>query len=54
VFDPNRCGIAFHPLHSYPAIFAYILMTAVSKVRIIAVGLLIHIGLDAVDCICMK
>jgi hypothetical protein len=23
IYDPNRCSIDFHPLHSYPAIAAY-------------------------------
>ncbi len=51
VFDPNRCSIAFHPLHSYPALCAYVLMTFVSELRIIGIGLLIHIGLDSADCL---
>jgi hypothetical protein len=54
IFDSNRCGIGFHPLHSYPAIFAYLLMTAVPKLRIIGIGLLIHMGLDFTDCIWMQ
>ena len=54
VYDPNRCGIGFHPLHSYPAIGVYILMVLVPKLRIIAIGLLIHMGLDITDCIWMR
>jgi hypothetical protein len=51
VFDPLRCSIGFHPLHSYPAISAYLLMLALPKLRFVAIGLLIHIGLDGLECI---
>lgn len=51
VYDPDRCGINFHPLHSYPAIGAYLLLLFVPKLRIIGVGLLIHMGLDFMDCL---
>ena len=54
IYDPDRCGIGFHPLHSYPAIGVYILMVLVPKLRIIAIGLLIHMGLDITDCIWMR
>ena len=51
VYDPGRCGINFHPLHSYPAIGAYFLFLLVPKLRIVGVGLLIHMGLDFIDCL---
>ena len=51
IYDPNRCGIGFHPLHSYPAIGVYFFMALVPKLRILAIGLLIHMGLDITDCI---
>ncbi|MFZ5572994.1 MAG: DUF6122 family protein [Thermodesulfobacteriota bacterium] len=54
VFDPNRCSIGFHPLHSGSAILIYLLMTALPKTRIVAVGLLIHMAVDAVDCFWIK
>jgi hypothetical protein len=50
VYDPGRCGINFHPLHSYPAIGAYFLLLLMPKLRIIGVGLLLHMGLDFIDC----
>ncbi len=50
IFDPNRCSIGFHPLHSIPAIGVYLLMVFSRKTRIVAFGLLIHIALDALDC----
>ena len=52
-FDPHRCSINFHPLHTYPVIGLYILLTAIPRTRIIGVGLLIHIILDALDCFWM-
>ena len=54
IYDPNRCGIGFHPLHSYPAIAAYLVLTAISKTRLIGLGLLIHMALDGLDCIWMR
>ena len=51
VYAPERCGINFHPLHTYPAIGAYFLFLFVPKLRIIGVGLLLHMGLDFIDCI---
>lgn len=51
IFDPNRCSINFHPLHTYPAIGIYILMTAIPKLRLLGLGFLIHMVLDGVDCV---
>jgi hypothetical protein len=51
VFDPLRCSIGFHPLHSYPAIAVYVLMLALPQLRFVAIGLLIHMGLDGLECI---
>lgn len=28
IYDPERCSIAFHPLHSIPAVIVYILVFA--------------------------
>jgi len=50
VYDPNRCSINFHPLHSYPAILLYIIMVAFPKSRLIGLGLLLHMGIDLTDC----
>lgn len=50
IFDPNRCSINFHPLHSYIAIGIYFVMSFVKKTRIIGIGLLLHIFADFVDC----
>ena len=53
IYDPNRCGIGFHPLHSYMAIGVYLVMTAIPKVRFVGMGLVIHMVLDELDCIWM-
>jgi hypothetical protein len=53
VFDPNRCSIGFHPLHSYPAIAVYLVLAAVTRTRLAGVGLLIHMALDGLDCLWM-
>ena len=50
IFDPDRCSINFHPLHSYWAIGVYLIMFCFKKTRLWAIGLLIHIIADLVDC----
>jgi len=53
IYDPNRCSIGYHPLHSYPAIFSYMVLTMIPKTRLIGLGLMIHMVLDGIDCIWM-
>ena len=50
IFNACRCSIGFHFLHSYPAIVIYILMFLFSRLRIIAIGLLMHMATDYIDC----
>ena len=50
VFDPNRRSLGFHPLHSWPAIGIYLVSLFSPSLRIIAIGLLIHMVLDGTDC----
>jgi hypothetical protein len=50
LFDPNRCSINFHPLHSYYAIGIYGVLVCFKKTRIIAIGLLLHMLADGIDC----
>ena len=50
VFDPNRCSIGFHPLHSYMAIGIYAALLIPNRVRIFGIALLIHILADSADC----
>lgn len=54
VFVPDRCGIGFHPLHSYYAIAIYLALLFFPKTKIIAVGLLFHMFTDFQDCLWMK
>jgi hypothetical protein len=50
LFDPNRCSIGFHPLHSWPAQVVWLGLAIWPRSRIIGVGVLIHMALDASDC----
>lgn len=53
IFDATRCSINFHPLHSYYAIGIYLLLLIPKKTRLIAIGLVIHIFADTIDCALM-
>ena len=54
VFDPNRCSINFHPLHTYYAMIAYAAMLFFPKpFNIIELGLLLHMLADGIDCLMM-
>lgn len=53
VFDPLRCSIGFHPLHTWPAMLVFVLLTAVPKTRLVGLGLMIHMALDTLDCLWM-
>lgn len=53
VYDPNRCSIGFHPLHQPWLIFGYVALCFVPKLpwlRLIGIGLVIHMALDSIDC----
>ena len=50
IYDANRCSIGFHPLHQYWFIGFYLAMSFFPKTRLIGVGLIIHMALDALDC----
>lgn len=50
LFDSNRCSIGFHPLHSWPVQFVWVAMALWPRTRLIGVGVLIHMALDAIDC----
>ena len=51
IYDPNRCSIGTHPLHSLPAICIYMACLLSPHTRIAASGLLIHMALDGTDCL---
>lgn len=50
IYDSGRCSIGFHPLHTEIPIVLYCLMLLHPKLRIIGIGLCVHIILDAIDC----
>lgn len=54
IYAPNRCSIGFHPLHTAPAIVAYGALALPKRTRLFAIGLLIHVALDALDCVLMR
>jgi len=54
IYAPDRCSIGFHPLHTVPAIVAYGALTIPRPTRLLGIGLLIHIGLDLIDCLWMR
>jgi len=54
VYDPNRCSIGFHPLHSYIAVGVYVVLAVVPRFRLVGIGLLMHMLLDAADCAWMR
>ncbi len=51
MFDPNRCSIGFHPLHSEIAIVVYIIFLLPKKTRLVSLGLLVHMFTDWIDCL---
>jgi len=51
MFDPNRCSIGFHPLHSYVAISIYMIFFVFPKTRLLSIGLILHILADVIDCL---
>src|SRR5690606_29093618 len=50
IFDPGRCSIGYHLLHTYIAISVYIFLLFPKKSRLVALGLVIHIIADLVNC----
>jgi hypothetical protein len=53
IYDPDRCSIGYHPLHTAPAIAAYAALLLPRATRVVAVGLLVHMFLDGLDCLLM-
>lgn len=51
IFQPNRCSIDFHPLHTYYAAAVYVVLLFLRRpFNIIGTGLLFHLATDAIDC----
>lgn len=55
VFDPERCSIGFHFLHTPAAIIFYIISLFVPNkyIKMIGIGLLFHMLTDYIDCFLM-
>lgn len=65
IYDPLRCSIGFHPLHTWPFIVVYAVAfvlpwfwktgeprrKTVRLIHLAGLGLLIHMALDALDCV---
>ncbi len=54
IFDPDRCSIGFHFLHSYYAIAIYVGLLFFKRTRIVAIGLCLHMLTDWQDCMWTK
>ena len=50
IYAPSRCSIGYHPLHTLPAIAAYALLVLPRRTRVLALGLLLHMLWDQIDC----
>ena len=53
VYDPLRCSMGFHPLHTWPFVLLYILLSVIPRTRLLGLGLVIHMLLDTADCLQM-
>ena len=54
IFDPNRCSLNFHLLHTYPFIALYVLLFLWKKTRLFGLALLLHILADSADCLLLQ
>jgi len=50
IYDPGRCSIGFHPLHTSIPVVLYVLALSHPKTRLLGIGLCLHIALDSIDC----
>ncbi len=50
IYDPNRCSVGFHPLHELWFIVLYVALCFVPNLRLVGIGLSVHMALDAIDC----
>jgi hypothetical protein len=53
VYDPARCSMGFHPLHTLPAVFVYAGLCMPRATRVVGIGLMVHMLLDTGDCLTM-
>ena len=50
ILDPERCSVGFHMLHNYWLCGLYVGMAIIRYTRLVGLGLVIHILLDAIEC----
>ena len=50
IYDPGRCSVGFHPLHTLIPVLVYVLLLIPARTRLVGIGLCIHILLDSFDC----
>lgn len=53
IYDPSRCSIGFHPLHTLWAGIGYagLLLIPSWRWRAVSLGCLWHLATDAIDCL---
>ncbi len=50
IYDPQRCSIDAHVLHSPYMLIVYLGLFSYKKTRVIGLGLLLHLLTDFIDC----
>jgi hypothetical protein len=53
IYDPDRCSLGFHPLHAWALLPVWVLLALWPRTRLVGLGLVIHMGLDGLDCLWM-
>ncbi len=51
IYDQLRCGINFHPLHSWFMLPLYVAGLFHPKLRYVCIGILLHLMMDSFDCV---
>jgi len=50
LYDPDRCSINTHPLHTPVPIALYVVLALHPRTRLVGFGLVLHMALDSADC----
>ena len=50
IYDPLRCSINFHPLHSWYMFPLYLAGLFLKKYTFLFIGIIMHLALDYLDC----
>ena len=51
IYDPARCSLGFHPLHTTIPTVLYVALALWPRTRWLGIGLCVHIVLDGLDCL---